>query len=160
MAKKIITDEYIFKSKVWFQDFVAARFGMRRGERPFITKYDTGWINRSDWTSVHLGSDRTKNADSNVAHNLGAPLSDLLVKVFISTDGTDANSFEVAPGLDDHNSLSTGNICCGINVGQVDANNILIQTGTNGINIVNTDGTQLPIDTEDWYYKIKVWHIG
>ncbi len=125
-----------------------------------VSIYSTAWINRSDWTNVHIGSDDTKNADSNVTHSLNAPLSELIVKLFISTDGTDANSFEVAPGLDDHNALGTGNLCCGINVGQVDANNILIQTGTHGVNIVNTDGTQLPIDNEDWYYKIKVYKLA
>ncbi len=60
-----------------------------------LSKYATGWINRSDWTNVHLGTDTTKDADSNLNHALSAPLSELIVKVFVSTDGTDANSFEI-----------------------------------------------------------------
>ena len=28
-----------------------------------LRSYDTGWINRSDWTNVHLGSNTTKNVD-------------------------------------------------------------------------------------------------
>ena len=35
-----------------------------------------------------------KNSDGYVNHSLGLPLSELDVKLFISTDGTDANSFE------------------------------------------------------------------
>ena len=96
---------------------------------------------------------------NDVAHNLNAPLSDLLVKIFISTDRTDNNSLEVALGLDDHNALGTGNIAAGIGIVQVDNNNLVVRTGTNGINIVTANGTQRPIDNESWYYKIKVWRL-
>ena len=62
--------------------------------------YNTGWllnqiggVGSPDWTNVHLGDDPSQ--DSNVNHNLDAPLSDLLVKALISTDGTDNNSYEI-----------------------------------------------------------------
>jgi len=116
--------------------------------------YDTGWISRSDWTNVHLGSDTTKNADSNITHNLNAPLSKLLVKGFVSTDGTDANSFEAPIGT------------CGLNyntnIFEVDLNNIKVQTGTDGITFLADDGTWTGniLNSDDWYYKVKVWYLG
>ncbi len=118
--------------------------------------YDTGWINRSDWTNVHLGSDDTLNTDSNVTHNLNAPLSDIIVKVLISTDGTDANSFEVQ--YIDH--LPGASLQHGITILQVDSNNIIVQVATHGLVYSDSSGTLIWIDTENWYYKIKVWKLG
>lgn len=113
--------------------------------------YDTGWINRSDWTNVHLGTDTTKNVDSDVDHNLTVNISKLLVKVLISTDGTDANSFEV---LTNYASAASGTQ--GIQVNQVDTDSLIVQTGASGILTLQSDGTPLYLDTEDWYYKIVV----
>ena len=120
-----------------------------------ITSYDTGWINRSDWTNVHLGSTTTKNVDSNVTHNLDAKLSEVLVKVLISTDGTDDNSFEIPSHSHDSagSSLETG-----FTVYQISANAIVVQTGEHGIDYcINSDGSTNIIDTEDYYYKIKIF---
>ena len=114
--------------------------------------YETAYINRSDWTNVHQGSDDTKNADSNVTHNLDAPLSDLLMKFLISTDGTDANSFEIYQSTFDSAQAATVNF--GVIINQVDSDNLLIQTGVQGIHFLQSDGTGAVIDTEDWHYKI------
>jgi len=116
-------------------------------------RYDTGWINRSDWTNVHLGSNTTKDTDSNVTHNLNAPLCELLVKLFISTDGTDANSFEVYP------DTSSGTDY-GWKVFAVDNNNVKIQTATGGLRDLSDAGVGSTIDTENWYYRVKVWYLG
>ena len=116
-------------------------------------RYDTGWINRTDWTNVHLGSDTTLNTDSYVNHNLNAPLSNLLVKLFVSTDGTDANSFEVLPG-----NGATDTV--GIVILAVDNNNVKVQTATNGIYVTVDAGSGLVIDTENYYYKVKVFYVG
>ena len=122
-------------------------------------RYDTVWINRSDWTNVHLGSNTTLNTDSNVTHNLNAPLSNLLVKLFISTDGTDANSFEV-PLNEDYVNVAGVNFYFGAVVFGVDNNNVKIQTGTDGIGSLNDSGVLVVIDTENWYFKIKIWYLG
>lgn len=119
-------------------------------------RYDTGWINRSDWTNVHLGSDTTLNTDSNVTHNLNAPLSDLLVKVFVSTDGTDANSMEVGQESGGYSAGAE----YGITVYQIDLNSVKVQTGAEGLVYNNDSGTAIAIDTENWYYKIKIWYLG
>ena len=119
--------------------------------------YETPWINRSDWTNVHMGSTITKNVDSNVVHNLNAPLSDLLVKILISTDGTDDNSFEakyvnVVPA-------NASDITFGILLSQVDSDTLLLQTGTIGIQTLAVNGEYIAINNEDWYYKIKVYKL-
>ena len=116
-----------------------------------ITKYNTGWINRTDWTNVHMGSSLVVDADSNVAHNLNASLSELSVRVFISTDGTDANSFETHPA-------SGGFVISvyGHTIYQVDANNIKVQTGVGGLLKIEDNGTVTVIAGQDWHYKIVV----
>ena len=120
--------------------------------------YDTGWIARSDWTNVHMGSSTTKDADSNINHGLNAPLSDLLMKVLISTDGTDANSFELVDMT--HIVDGSGEIVRGVIIDQVDSNNLIIQTGVNGITSIAADGTANAIVSDDWFYKIKAWKLG
>jgi len=121
-------------------------------------RYDTGWINRSDWTNVHLGSNTTLNTDSNVTHNLNAPLSNLLVKLMISTDGTDANSFEIPNAPLTINAAADRQL--GWVIWQMGLNDIKIQTGDYGLNYPSDAGTELRIDTENWYYKVKVWFVG
>ncbi len=121
-----------------------------------LPSYDTGWISRSDWTNVHMGSNVAKDVDSELTHGLNAPLSDLLVKVLISTDGTDNNSFEVEgvitiPGVVRY---------YGYNIDQVDSDGILIQTGEHGITYLDVAGEQVSIAAQDWYYKIKVYKLG
>jgi len=129
-----------------------------------ILNFDSGWLLNemagagvADWTNVHLGTDPTDPTD-NLAHNLGAPLSELLIKVLFSTDGTDNNSFEIQLNAMD-NAAAAGR-CYGISVYQIDNNNIKIQTGVDGIVNVADDGTREFITTQNWYYKIKVWVLG
>lgn len=112
--------------------------------------YDTGWINRSDWTNVHLGSDTTLNLDSNVTHSFNAPLSDLLVKVYWSSDGTDANSMEIIYQADAATNYGYGIIV-------VDNNNIKVQTTTNGIAFITDAGGVDYLTNDNGYYKVKVW---
>jgi hypothetical protein len=119
-----------------------------------IQHYDTGWINRSDWTNVHLGTVATKNTDSNVAHNLGGNISELIVKVFVSTDGTDNNSFEV--GTSNYTDDVSGVLSGGFGIDQVDTNELIIQTGVVGLLYTNSVGNSPYVDTEDWYYKVVV----
>ena len=113
--------------------------------------YDTGWINCSDWTNRHLGSNTTLNTDSNVTHGLNAPLSNLLVELILSTDGTDANSLKLL-GNDGGYQWT---------IYQIDLNNIKIQTGVNGLyQLSDATGGGVAIDTENWYYKVKVYFLG
>ena len=115
-------------------------------------RYKTGWINRTDWTNVHLGSNTTLNTDSNVTHNLNAPLPNLLVKIFVSTDGTDANSFEIPP------AIIAGPY--GWTPFEIDNNNIKIQTCNLGLLVATDAGATLTIDTENYYYQAEVYFMG
>ncbi len=124
----------------------------------YAVSFATTWIARSDWTNVHMGSSTTKDADSNINHGLNAPLSDLLMKVLISTDGTDANSFELVDMT--HIVDGSGEIVRGVIIDQVDSNNLIIQTGVNGITSIAADGTANAIVSDDWFYKIKAWKLG
>jgi len=120
-------------------------------------RFTTGWLLNemggagvADWTNVHLGTDPTDPTD-NLTHNMGRNLRELDVKVFISTDGTDANSFEIGDM-----QVLQGVGYFGITISQVDINNIKIQTGAQGIIYFNDAGTEIRIDTENWYYNIVV----
>ncbi len=115
--------------------------------------YRTGWINRSDWTNVHPGSNTTLNTDSYVTHNLNAPLPKVLVGLWYSSDGTDANAIYVAVG---HGAAGV----YGVSVYAVDNNNIKIQTGNLGFIIMADDGTASIIDSDNGYYQAEVWFLG
>ena len=124
---------------------------------PTAADHDTGWLLNElggtgvgDWTNVHLGDDPTDPAD-NITHGLNLPLASLRVKLLISTDGTDANSFEI--GFTDRNPTAT----YGYIVDAVDDDNFIVQTGANGISTLATNGVITVIDSEDWYYRIMVW---
>jgi hypothetical protein len=119
-----------------------------------VVEYDTGWINRSDWTNVHLGSNTTKNVDSNVSHNFGVPLSEIITKVLVSTDGTDATSFEVSL---DKVYLQTSGLDLGLQYYQVDTNSSKIQTGQDGMSYYDDGGVLQQLTTQDWYYKVKAY---
>ena len=120
--------------------------------------YDSGWIARSDWTNVHLGSNTTKDTDSNLIHSLNANLSQLLVKVFISTDGTDTNSLDI---IIDGSQDGSDTHSIGITVHQVSADALILQTGTQSAgHYVEADGSKNSLTDDDFYYKVKVWKLG
>ena len=96
-----------------------------------------------------------RNQDQDVTHDFNVPLSDLLVKVLISSDGTDANSFEPNIQLSD-NPVATS---FGITFQSVDDNNIIVQTGLSGIAYVGPIGITTSVVAQDWYYKIKVFKL-
>ncbi len=106
----------------------------------------------ADWTNVHLGDDGTQ--DSNVNHGLNSPLADLIIKLFVSTDGTDANSFEVGTM-----ARAVSGVPEGYTVYEIDSNNIQIQTGTSGLSYISTTGTIVVLAAQNYYYKIKVYKL-
>jgi len=114
-----------------------------------ISKYDTGWVSNSDWT----------NAELTVTHNLGHNLAELIVKFFLSTDDTDANSFET---LADTLDLGTATVWeNGITVYQTDTNTLKIQTADDGAYTqINDDGSRNVIDADSYYYRVVVYYIG
>ena len=102
--------------------------------------YDTGWVANSDWT----------NAELTATHNLGVNLSDLIIKFFVSTDGAEANAFEIGYG---HNGASNH---IGFSYLAIDTASFKVQTGSTGLLYVSDTGTAVLLDVESYYYKVKV----
>lgn len=115
-----------------------------------FSKYDIGWVNCSDWTNQHLGT----TVGGNVVHSLNAHLRDLDVKILVSSDGTDENSFEMRDTNKRYDS--TGSLSYGFIIFEVDKNNIKVQTGEDGCRILQDDGHDVALDTQNWYYRIVV----
>ena len=115
--------------------------------------YSTGWENTNDWTNVHLG---TGGIGNNVAHNLNTHLVKLTVRLVISSDGTDANSLTIPQMAMDYPVAQTS--CNGTTIYEVDDDNLIVQTGSEGINYVNKDAAGIvgTINNNDWYYNIIV----
>ena len=42
----------------------------------------------------------------------------------------------------------------------VDNNNIKVQTASGGLRYISDAGGGVVLNTQDWYYKIKVWKLG
>lgn len=109
-----------------------------------MPRFNTGWIANSDWT----------NATLTITHNLNANLSELIVKLFISTDGTEANSFEM-----DFASIESSSTNNGIAKYQTSVNEINIYTGTSGARYVLDTGGLGLLDTDSFYYKVVVYKL-
>lgn len=98
---------------------------------------------------VNEASGSNKNQDTDVLHDLNRALYSLHMKLIISSDGTDSNSFEVKDS-------SVGANVHGQTMWYVDADNIKVQTATDGLEHTQDNGANGQIDTEDWYYKVIV----
>lgn len=90
-----------------------------------------------------------KNADTDVHHMLGKNIRELNIKWFMSADGTENNSYEIKP-------VETGNSATGWIIYQTDTNSFELQSGTNGINFLNANGTNAILDVEDEFYQIEI----
>lgn len=103
----------------------------------------TGWVAYSTWA----------NATITVAHSLQKGLTDLDVEVFVSSAGTEATAIKV---LDSAYDASSGaDSFSGVALQGIGNASFNVRTGTNGLSIVNTDGTQLILTTQNWYYKVN-----
>lgn len=127
-----------------------------------ILTYTTGWLLNEiggagvgKWDNVHLGDDPSQDSDIN--HGLSTALSDLIVKLFISTDGTDNNSFEV--GTASFANSTTDKVEDYI-TNQVDADNIRIHTGVDFLVTIADNGGVVAIIAQDWYYKVKIYKLA
>lgn len=125
------------------QDGVNKQLDYDAFKNSLIQIYSTGWVSNSDWT----------NAELTVTHNLSTNLSDLIVKFFISTDGTEANAFEIHPTT--NNSVGP----FGFTLFQTNTNTFYVQTATAGILYISDSGAQVGISVEAWYYKVKVYKL-
>ncbi|MCL5018493.1 MAG: hypothetical protein M1416_01860 [Candidatus Pacearchaeota archaeon] len=121
------------------------------GWTAYTSTYDTGWKNTSDWTNANLGT----TFGGNVTHSLNAPLSELLINLYLSTDGTDANSFMP---FDSDQDSGTGHTN-GYTAFAHNNSEFAIHTGISGISFKSLTGNYDLADTEAWYYKVVVSKI-
>jgi len=115
----------------------------------FQIDYQTGWINRSDWTNVHLGSNTALNVDSNFTHNFDVEMGSIETYIFISSTASfDSTTYLLSIFVE-------ATVNSGMQVYYIDTNNIKFQTGSIGIYLLDDSGASSNIlDTENWYYKI------
>ena len=102
---------------------------------------------------VNEGSGHTINKDTNCFHNIGKDIIDLDYRFIISTDGTYNNSFSTGQ------SISAPANVYGVNIFQIDTNNLKFQTGSNGMIEMSDAGAAGAINTDDYYYEIIVQRI-
>ena len=115
--------------------------------------YDTGWVANSDWTAVEFVGDY-----SGVSELVGLSLADLDYKFLVSTDGTDANSWEF---MDVHQRVSDNGQVFGVTVYQ-GTNQLKFRMADNGIRFVASGSFAHDLLTnQSYYYRIvirkKVW---
>ncbi|UCF13199.1 MAG: hypothetical protein JSW06_02800 [Thermoplasmatales archaeon] len=105
---------------------------------------------------VNETSGSAKNKDTNNYHQLGKNIYDLQFELYVSTDGTDNNSFKNIFATAEGGSANYGGTFY-----QVDTNNIKIQTGPDGIyRYADDDGATLNLlDTDDFFYKTIVRRV-
>jgi hypothetical protein len=155
-----ILDGFINKIVNWLvlkNDAVSEAVTEARSDIVLTHYYDTGWklnlLNggvSADWANVHLGDDPTDPTDY-ITHNLNCALDQLSIKLLISTDGTDANSF-----IPSEISWTSSTLNYGYQFDYVDANNIKIQTGANGIKRLVDNGASDVISNDPYYYRVIV----
>ena len=93
--------------------------------------------------------------DSYINHRMNAALPSLLVRFFVSSVTSDLDCFEIQ-GL----AYDTVGVQYNFTLYCIDANNIKLQTGSNGLVAVNDTGIAFGVDAQNWNYNIGVWYIG
>lgn len=122
----------------------------------FIVEDGNGFTNASALTgqistATATVNGNTKNVDSNIRHGWGKNQKKVLSIFHISTDGTETNNKKsVYPA-----PYRSSNVDCGLEMQEVDTNNVLLQSGTVGLGwIFNAAGLGTFIDTEDYYSNV------
>jgi hypothetical protein len=106
---------------------------------------------------VNEGSGTTKNLSTIFKYNLGEYLSDgnLSHIMYISSDGTKDNDFEIVGGVQDNT------IAKGLTVHQVDADNLRTPFGTSGYTIITTAGAIQNMNGLDYFFlDCVIWKYG
>lgn len=108
-------------------------------------KYSTGWVLNSDWTFSEL----------TITHNLNTPISDLIIKMFLSSDGTEANAIDLMP-VGWNVGLTSGDY--GTTIYAIDSNSFKVQVAAKGIPYIADSGYQTFVTDGTYYYKVVVYH--
>lgn len=108
--------------------------------------FDTGWIANSDWT----------NAELTITHKLGVNMSDLIVRFYYSTDGTEANAIEPFP-MGWNTGFAAGDY--GLSILPIDASSFKFQTGAQGFPIIPDSGFIIVVAAQSDFYKVTVYRL-
>ena len=122
---------------------IGTTYGVGDGSTTFNlpkSDYETNWIANSTWN----------NATFAINHDLYTKLTNLDIRFFISTDGTEANSFEI------NQFESNAAAQLGMTYFAVDVDNISIKLGIHGLYYIDSTGASFRIDTEAYYYKVEI----
>ncbi len=93
-----------------------------------------------------------KNIDTNMNHLLDTGLNTLSVRLFISTDGAEDNSYEISGMTTDF----VANHAWGLQKYAVDSNTIKLQTGEVGMQFILDDGKIGALQANDVYYEVII----
>lgn len=113
-------------------------------ETSLTTRYTTGWILATSWTSKTLGD----SFNGTVSHNFNKGITELDVKVFVSSAGSDATAYELINNPQEN---------YGITITQTSSNVLTITTGASGVTYVSA-GT-VTVVPDSWYYKVIVYKV-
>ena len=113
-----------------------------------LLPYTTGAINSTLWN----------NQQFNVNHGFNTHLENLVIKFYLSDDGTDGSWFEVQNTTRADINAITADTAEGTTVYETDVDNIYIQTGADGVRYINNSSGGLSIfnDPDDEYYKVVI----
>ena len=99
---------------------------------------------------VNEGTGSSKNIDYNIYHGVGIKTIYFNPIIYVSSDGTDNNTIKFSMGAYDSRDYS---------LYQIDTNYFKLQSGLNGIQILDDAGTTQVIDTENYYCSI-IWNLS
>lgn len=108
-------------------------------------RFDSGWSSAATDFS---------DATITINHNLGTPLAELIVKVFVKRDASSVPSTEVQ-NITAESTVLAASSEWGVQVSETDSDNIVLQTGTNGVLVLdNTGGV---VGLADGEYRVLIY---
>ena len=143
---------------VYLYGYIKCSHNTATGEPVTALRYDTGWVDKAaedggtaDWT------DWTKS----ITHNLNANMTDLVIKFFVSSDGTDANAMNLSDMnmlcLWDNATAADYTLYYGHQFNQSSNNAIEIQTGAFGVPTMDSVGNSFTLNDDAWYYRFIIY---
>lgn len=111
--------------------------------------FKSGWSNKTNWV----------NQLDNIAHGLNLRLPLLDVRIYLSPTGSNNDSIEYAPLTNVYDSTTPANLnlVMTMQVENVDADNIQIQTGNFGVAISDSSGARVILGgATSYYYYVYV----
>lgn len=107
-------------------------------------RFDSGWVTAADLTDATI----------NIQHDLDAPLAELIVHVFVKRDAGSIDPTEIS-NITAESGVLAANSQWGIEILEVDNDNITLQTGANGILLLDNTGSVVGI--ADGEYRIVIY---